>query len=184
MLWDCRRSEGAVACLNRMAPVTVVKFVGIPELLVAGEYGIAEITDLRTHTSVTTLMKPSEFDAKTKEVEGVWEGQLKNQHPILDACVSPTGDRVSILAWRPAGGVVEVFDSESWALVSQVNLATELPRISPLRWRLVGCPRAGGCPVACFPRLCEFPLLYSRGPGCLATRPPRGLLNARPPLCL
>ena len=112
MLWDRRSTEGAVACLNRMAPVTVVKFVGKDhELLVAGEYGIAEIIDLRTHQSVTTLMKPSEFDAKTKEVEGVWEGQLKNQHPILDACVSPTGDRVSILAWRPAGGVVEVFDS-------------------------------------------------------------------------
>merc|ERR1712205_14621 len=81
----------------------------------AGEYGIAEIIDLRTHQSVTTLMKPEEWDAKTKENEGVWEGQLKNQHPILDACVSPTGDRVSILAWRPAGGVVEVFDSESGA---------------------------------------------------------------------
>ena len=71
-------------------------------MLVAGEYGIAEIIDLRTHQSVTTLMKPEEWDAKTKENEGVWEGQLKNQHPILDACVSPTGDRVSILAWRPA----------------------------------------------------------------------------------
>ena len=60
MLWDCRKADGAVACLNRMAPVTVVKFVGKDhELLVAGEYGIAEIIDLRTHTSVTTLMKPS-----------------------------------------------------------------------------------------------------------------------------
>ena len=145
MLWDCRKADGAVACLNRMAPVTVVKFVGKDhELLVAGEYGVAEIIDLRTHTSVTTLMKPSEFDAKTKEVEGVWEGQLKNQHPILDACVSPTGDRVSILAWRPAGGVVEVFDSESWSLVSQVNLATELPRISPSSLAACRLP-AGGC---------------------------------------
>ena len=145
MLWDRRSTEGAVACLNRMAPVTVVKFVGKDhELLVAGEYGIAEIIDLRTHKSVTTLMKPSEFDAKTKEVEGVWEGQLKNQHPILDACVSPTGDRVSILAWRPAGGVVEVFDSESWSLVSQVNLATELPRISPSSLAACRLP-AGGC---------------------------------------
>jgi WD40 repeat protein len=145
MLWDRRSTEGAVACLNRMAPVTVVKFVGKDhELLVAGEYGIAEIIDLRTHTSVTTLMKPSEFDAKTKEVEGVWEGQLKNQHPILDACVSPTGDRVSILAWRPAGGVVEVFDSDSWSLVSQVDLATELPRISPSSLAACRLP-AGGC---------------------------------------
>jgi WD40 repeat protein len=145
MLWDCRATEGAVACLNRMAPVTVVKFVGKEhELLVAGEYGIAEIIDLRTHQSVTTLMKPEEWDAKTKENEGVWEGQLKNQHPILDACVSPTGDRVSILAWRPAGGVVEVFDAESWSLVSQVNLATELPRISPSSLAACRLP-AGGC---------------------------------------
>jgi len=145
MLWDRRSTEGAVACLNRMAPVTVVKFVGKDhELLVAGEYGIAEVIDLRNHKSVTTLMKPEEWDAKTKEIEGVWEGQLKNQHPILDACVSPTGDRVSILAWRPAGGVVEVFDAESWSLVSQVNLATELPRISPSSLAACRLP-AGGC---------------------------------------
>ena len=145
MLWDCRRSEGAVACLNRMAPVTVVKFVGKEhEMLVAGEYGIAEIIDLRTHKPCATLMKPEEWDAKTKEVEGVWEGQLKNQHPILDACVSPTGDRVALLAWRPAGGVVEVFDAESWALVSKVDLATELPRISPSSLAACRLP-AGGC---------------------------------------
>ena len=76
----------------------MVKFVGKDhELLVAGEYGIAEIIDMRTHKSVTTLMKPFEFDAKTKEVEGVWEGQLKNQHPI-PTCFPPTGDRVP--SWR------------------------------------------------------------------------------------
>jgi len=39
---------------------------------------------------------------------------------------------------------VEVFDAESWALVSKVDLATELPRISPSSLAACRLP-AGGC---------------------------------------
>ena len=127
MLWDCRTKDGAVACYQRDAPVTVVKFVGQEhELLVAGEHGVAQIIDTRTGKPSTTLMQPAE-----NGVGPVWEGYLKNQHPILDACVSPTGDRISLLAWRPAGGVVEVFETASWSRVATIDLAAALPRISP-----------------------------------------------------
>jgi hypothetical protein len=131
MLWDCRTKDGAVACYQRDAPVTVVKFAGQEhELLVAGEHGVSQIIDTRTGKPSTTLMQPAEWDQKTKE-NGVWEGYLKHQHPILDACVSPTGDRISLLAWRPAGGVIEVFEAASWSRVATIDLAAELPRISP-----------------------------------------------------
>ena len=145
--------------------MTVVKFVGKEhELLVAASTGLPKLIDMRAHKSVTTLMKPSEFDAKTKEVEGVWEGQLKNQHPILDAHVSPTGDRVSTLAWRPAGGVVEDFDAESWSLVSQkpgdgaaADLAFFVSRVSAAGgWLLVD-------------RCMRFPRLITRIFGSTAT---------------
>ena len=113
-------------------------------MLVAGEYGIAEIIDLRTHKPCATLMKP-DGDAKTKEIEGVWEGQLKNQHPI-SRCLCQSDGRPRInpsVAGRPAAWW-RFFDSEGGSLVSQVSHGDGAARGSRLlRWRRVGCPRAG-----------------------------------------